>query len=78
MVDGLDERQTLGHRKWLRTYRPTSTNAERHAKFMARRDCALAIIVLFIELSLLYLLGDLLLFGRNWQTSSRIKCGLAS
>ena len=37
---------------------PLSSEAEQHAKFMARRDRALAIIVLSVEPSLLYLIGD--------------------
>ena len=35
-----------------------STEADKHAKYMARRDRALATIVLAIDPSLLYLLGD--------------------
>ena len=35
------------------------THAALYAKFIGRRDRALALIVLSIELSLLYLLGDL-------------------
>ena len=34
-------------------------NTDTRRKFMARRDCALAIIVLAVDPSLLYLLGDL-------------------
>ena len=37
---------------------PGEDNADAHRKFMARRDCTLAIIVLAVDLSLLYLLGD--------------------
>ena len=37
---------------------PDPIQAERHAKFVARRDCALAIIVLSVEPSLLCLTGD--------------------
>ena len=39
-------------------YPPNETEAEKYAKFVARRDHALAIIVLSVELSLLYLIGD--------------------
>ena len=38
---------------------PDLTQADLRAKFAARKDCALAIIVLSVEPSLLYLLGDL-------------------
>ena len=37
---------------------PASTEAEKYAKFVSRRDKALAIIVLSVHPSLLYLLGD--------------------
>ena len=37
---------------------PGEEEAERHTKFMVRRDCALAMIVLFVNPTLLYLLGD--------------------
>ena len=37
---------------------PADTEAEKFAKFVSRRDKALAIIVLSVEPSLLYLLGD--------------------
>ena len=38
---------------------PGEDNADARRKFMARRHCALAIIVLAVDPSLLYLLGDL-------------------
>ena len=34
-------------------------NADKYVKYMARRDRALATIVLAVDLSLLYLIGDL-------------------
>ena len=37
---------------------PDEEEAEKYAKFVARRDRALATIVLSVEPSLLYLLGD--------------------
>ncbi|CAB4025499.1 Hypothetical predicted protein [Paramuricea clavata] len=37
---------------------PASTEAEKYAKFVSRRDKPLAIIVLSVHPSLLYLLGD--------------------
>ena len=37
---------------------PDSTQAGIQAKFAARRDCAFAIILLFVEPLLLYLFGD--------------------
>ena len=37
---------------------PDPAEAEKHAKFVVRRDRALAIIVLSVEPSLLYLIGD--------------------
>ena len=37
---------------------PPETNADKYAKYMARRDRALAIIVLAVDPSLLYLIGD--------------------
>ena len=39
--------------------KPGEDNADLRRKFMARRDRALAIIVLAVDPSLLYLLGDL-------------------
>ena len=38
---------------------PSATEAEKLAKFEARRDRALATVVLSVDTSLLYLLGDL-------------------
>ena len=38
---------------------PAERETEGHANFMARRDCALALIMLSINPTLLYLLGDL-------------------
>ena len=37
---------------------PEEDDAEKYAKFVARRDCALALIVLTLEPSLLYLIGE--------------------
>ena len=37
---------------------PGEDHADAHTKFMSRRDRALAIVVLFVEPSLLYLIGD--------------------
>ena len=37
---------------------PGEDNTDTQRKFMARRDCALAIIVLAVDPLLLYLLGD--------------------
>ena len=37
---------------------PPEAEAERPAKFVARRDRALALIVLSVDSSLLYLVGD--------------------
>ena len=37
---------------------PDTSEAERYSKFVARRDRALAVIVLSVEPSLLYLIGD--------------------
>ena len=37
---------------------PSEEEVEARRKYLARRDCALAIIVLAVDLSLLYLLGD--------------------
>ena len=37
---------------------PAQTDAEKYAKFLARRDRALATIVLSVAPSLLYLIGD--------------------
>lgn len=37
---------------------PTEEQADAHKKFMARRDCTLTIIVLAVDPSLLYLLGE--------------------
>ena len=57
---------------------PASTEAEKFAKFVSRRDKALAIIVLSVDPSLLYLLGDpedLWRCGKNCLTSLRRKHG---
>ena len=35
-----------------------ATEAEKHAKLVSRRDCELALIVLSVEPSLLYLIGE--------------------
>ena len=37
---------------------PDKGETECHSKFLARRDCALAIIVLAVEPLLLYLIGE--------------------
>ena len=37
---------------------PDAADADKHAKFVARRDRALALIVLSVEPSLLYLIGN--------------------
>ena len=37
---------------------PNEAQAEAHAKYLSRRDRALAIVILSIEPSLLYLLGE--------------------
>ena len=37
---------------------PDAADADKQAKFVARRDRALALIVLSVELSLLYLIGN--------------------
>ena len=45
--------------EWLGSERaPAAAEADKYAKFVARRDRALAIIVLSVEPSLLYLIGD--------------------
>ena len=57
---------------------PAEGTADRRSKFIARRDRALATIVLAVEPSLLYLIGDPktpLLFGRSSRTSFRRKRG---
>ena len=38
--------------------RDSATDADKHAKFVSRRDRGLALIVLSVEPSLLYLIGD--------------------
>ena len=43
-------------------------NAEARRKYLSRRDCALATIVLFVEPSLLYLIGDSQDPGKVWKT----------
>ena len=51
---------------------------DRHSNFFARRDCTLATIVLAVEPSLLYLIGDPedpLLFGRSYRISSKRRHG---
>ena len=35
-----------------------ATAADKYAKYVGRRDCALAIIILFVDPALLYLIGD--------------------
>ena len=39
-------------------HRDSATDADKHMKYMARRDRALATIVLAVDPSLLYLIGD--------------------
>lgn len=56
---------------------PTGSGAEQ-AKFAARRDRALATVVLSVDTSLLYLVGnpeDPVVVWRNWQTNLRKRRG---
>ena len=48
-----------------------TTDADKHAKFVARRDRALATIVLAVDPSLLYLIGDPEDPRAVWQKLSR-------
>ena len=57
MSDGLDEGRTVGIVNGSEIG-PDPTQAERYAKFVSRRDRALATIVLTVDPSLLYLMGD--------------------
>ena len=62
---------------------PAATEAEKLAKFEARRDRALATIVLSVDTSLLYLLGDpedpvIVWNYRNYRNNSKRKPGLTS
>ena len=54
MPNGAAEGWSLEHRE----RRPDVAEPDKYAKFVARRDRALAIIVLLVEPSLLYLIGD--------------------
>ena len=49
---------------------PPETKAERHVKFVARRDHALALIILFVDSTLLYLLGDPMDLVTMWKKLS--------
>jgi len=53
--DGINERQSLGSGTEVV---PGEENTEGWSRFMARRDCALVIIVLALNTLLLYILGD--------------------
>ena len=60
---------------------PGEDNAEAQKKYMARRDRALALVILAVKPSLLYLLGDPKtpqLCGRNWKSSFRGRPGRTS
>ena len=54
---------------------PSQTHGEKYAKFMSRRDRALATIVLSVQPSLLYLLGDPEDPVAVWKKFSRRKHG---
>ena len=54
------------------------TEADKYAKFMSRRDKALATIVLAVDPSLLYLLGDQQRSGRSCLDNSRRRLGPTS
>ena len=56
--NGLDSRRALGIVSEMEECPDRTTEADKHAKFMAQKDRALATIVLAVEPSLLYLLGD--------------------
>ena len=59
-----------------------TTEADKYTKFVGRRDRALAIIVLFVDPAVLYLIGDpeepTTVWKKNWQTSSRKRHGQTS
>ena len=57
MPHGTDERWTVGYVNETETA-PSQSHGEKYAKFMSKRDRALATIVLSVQPSLLYLLGD--------------------
>ena len=57
---------------------PGGGEAEAHKKFVSRRDCALATVVLLAQLSLLHLIGDPedpVAVWKNWGISFRTKHG---
>ena len=58
MSNGLDLRRALGIETETEECPDRATEADKHAKFMAWKDRAQATIVLAVEPSLLYLLGD--------------------
>ena len=53
-------------------------DGEPQRKFFARKDHALAVIVLAVEPSLLYLLGDPKLRGRSWRNNFSARHGQIS
>jgi len=56
---------------------PQQVDAEKYAKFVIRKDRTLALVVLTLEPSLLYLIGQKiqLLYRRNCQSSFRTRLG---
>lgn len=57
MPYGPDERGSVGDCE-CSEIAPPEEEADRRAKFMTRRDRALALVVLSVDTTLLYLLGD--------------------
>ena len=57
VLNGSHERRIIEHCGWHSQAAP-GQESDRYAKFLTRRDQALATIVLSAELSLLYLVGD--------------------
>lgn len=75
----------LGRRnaEWLYIVSGTETAPSKHQvnaqrKFMSRRNCALTIIVLAVDPSLLYLLGDPEDHNASWRSNSSRRYGLTS
>lgn len=78
-MNGIDEVWAMGH---IVNGTETAPPEREAAKFVTRRDCALALIVLSVEPSLLYLLGDpedpVTVWKKLYLTSSRRKPGPTS
>ena len=58
ITEEIELSKTCEEKKSETEHDPGESQVEAHKKFVSRRSCALAIIVLAVEPSLLYLIGD--------------------